>query len=334
MAKTIWQCVTAIICVVVISLTTMSGLNGIAEAKIAAAEKYAEAAQNAGSNVGDNAGSTDTITPDAGTDAVTPDAGTDAVTPDAGTDATTPDAGTTDAATPDAGTEATKPAADAGSKAPSSKADIVACYNSAINKVVSSKAGFKKSRETVMHNLDGGALLKIQLVVDMVNDFLGVGTESWDNKKGEQNNLSKASLTEADLTGATCADNNGIYTITLNLKNGESSAKAGSNSDTSPLQRAGVYAGKGDKKAYDYKNSENIHTAINGVDDCTAESAIEKVTNTKIVAVVDSKTGKLQSLTASWDWYVELTQVKYTIVGIKQAKGNATTTVKLTNVQW
>ena len=326
MKNTIFQCVTAIICVAILSITTMTGINGLAEAKIAAAEKYAESAQNAGA-ITDDTGSSDAVTPDAGTDAVTPDAGTDAVTPDAGTDATTPDAGTTDAATPDAG-------ADAGSKAPSSKADIVACYNSAINKVVDSKAGFKKTRETVMHNLDGGALLKIQLVVDMVNDFLGVGTEPWDNKKGEQKNLSKASLTEADLTGATCVDNNGIYTITLNLKDGNSSANGSGNSDSSPLQRAGVFAGKGDKKAYDYKNSENIHTAINGVENCTAESAIEKVTKTKIVAVVDSKTGKLQSLTASWDWYVELTKVKYTVVSINSAKGNATTTVKLTNVQW
>ena len=312
-------------------MTVLTGFNGLAQAKLAAADKYAEAAQNAGS-ITDDAGSSDAVTPDAGSDAVTPDAdaGTDAETPDADagtTDATTPDAGTTDAATPDAG-------ADAGSKAPSSKADIVACYNSAINKVYDSKAGFKKSRETVMHNLDGGALLKIQLVVDMVNEFLGVGTTQWDNKKGEQKNLSKASLTEADLTNATCVDNNGIYTITLNLKDGNSSANGSGNSDSSPLQRAGIYAGKGDKTAYDYKNSENIHTAINGVENCTAESAIEKVTNTKIVAVVDSKTGKLQSLTASWDWYVELTKVKYTVVSINSAKGNATTTVKLTNVQW
>ena len=326
MKKTIFQCVTAIVCVAILSITTMTGINGLAEAKLAAADKYVESAQNAGAIVDNNAGSSDVVTPDAGSDVVTPDAGTDATTPDAGADATTPDAGT-DATTPDAG-------ADAGSKAPASKAEIVKCYNDAINKVVSAKAGFKKMRETKMHNLDGGALLNIPIVVEMVNDFLGVGTEPWDNKKGEQNNLSKATLTEADLTNATCVDNNGIYTITLNLKDGNSSAKAGSNSDTSPLQRAGIFAGKGDKKAYDYKNSENIHTAINGVENCTAESAIEKVTKAKIVAVVDSKTGKLQSLTASWDWYVELTQVKYTFVGIKQAKGNATTTVKLTNVQW
>ena len=323
MKNTIFQCVTAIICVVAISVTGMMGIGKIAEAKKEAAQIVADAAANGTVN--------NDATPDAGTDA-TPDAGTDA-TPDAGTDAT-PDAGTD--ATPDAGTDATPDAGttDNASKAPSSPAEITAYYNNAINKVVSSKAGFKKSRETVMHNLDGGALLKIQLVVDMVNEFLGVGTTQWDNQKGKQENLSKASLAAGDVTQAACADKNGIYTITMTLKNGNSSANASGNSDTSPLQRAGVYAGKGDKTAYDYKNSENIHTAINGVDDCTAESALEKVTNAKITAVIDSKTGNLQSLTVTWDWYVELANVKYTIVGIKQAKGNATTTVKLTNVQW
>ncbi|MBR3835481.1 MAG: dockerin type I repeat-containing protein [Clostridia bacterium] len=217
---------------------------------------------------------------------------------------------------------------------PSSSAEIINLYNNAVNKAVSSKAGFKKSRVTVLHNLEGGALLKIQLVVDMVNDFLGVGTTQWDNKKGKQDNLSKASLTASDIKHAYCTENNGLYTVTLSLKDGSSSANISGNSDTSPLQRAGVFAGKGDKRAYDYKNSENIYAAINGVDECTAESALEKVTNTKITAVIDSKTGNLQSLTASWDWYVELTNVKYTVVGIKQAKGNATTTVKITDFNY
>lgn len=323
MKKTIWQCVTAIVCVAILSVTTMTGLNGIAEAKIKAAETAASAAQNAGSVSGGDISDSG----DVSTETVDPagDASTDATDP-AG-DATTP--------SDDGATDATTPAGDnAGAKAPSSKADITNYYNAAINKVVSSKAGFKKSRQTVMHNLDGGALLKIQLVVDMVNDFLGVGTTQWDNKKGQQTNLSKASLTEADVAQASCADNNGTYTITLTLKDGESSANGSGNKDTSPLQRSGVFAGKGDKKAYDYKNSENIHTAINGVENCTAESAIEKVTGAKITAVIDSKTGKLQSLTVTWNWYVELTKVKYTVVSINSAKGNATTTVKLTNVQW
>lgn len=333
MKNTIFQCVTAIICVVAISVTGMLGIGKIADAKVEAAKLAAEAAPQASVN-GDV--STDAPTDDPSADVPTDDPSADVPTDDPSADAPAdaPSDAPADAPTdaPSADKPADKPAD--GPKAPSTSAEITAYYNNAINKVISSKAGFKKSRETVMHNLDGGLLLKIPLVVDMVNDFLGVGTTQWDNAKGKQDNLSKASLSAADVKQASCADKNGIYTITLTLKDGNSSANHSTNSDTSPLQKSGVFAGKGDKKAYDYKNSENIHTAINRVEECTAESALEKVTNTKITAVIDSKTGKLQSLTASWDWYVELTQVKYTAVGIKQAKGNATTTVKLTNVQW
>ncbi len=332
MKNTIFQCVTAIICVVAISVTGMLGMGKIADAKIEAAKLAAEAAPQVSGDASDDT-SADVPSDDTSADVPSDDTAADAPADDTATDAPAANDGTTNAPAGDS-KPADKPAADNGPKAPSTTAEITAYYNNAINKVISSKAGFKKLRTTEMHNLDGGALLKIPLVVEMVNDFLGVGSENWDNQKGKQDNLSKASLTAADVKQASCTDKNGIYTITMTLKDGNSSANHSTNSDTSPLQRAGVFAGKGDKKAYDYKNSENIHTAINGVEECTAESAVERVTNTKITAVIDSKTGKLQSLTASWDWYVELTQVKYTVVGIKQAKGNATTTVKLTNVQW
>ena len=212
--------------------------------------------------------------------------------------------------------------------------EITDYYNKAINKVISSKAGFKKDRETVLHSLDGGALLKIQLVVDMVHNFLGVGTTQWDNTKGKQTNLCKASLTADDIKQATCVNNNGIYTITMTLRGSTNSANSSGSYDNSPLLRSGVYAGKGDKIAYDYKNSDNIYTAVNGVDNCKTDSVAENITNAKIIAVIDSKTGNLQSLTVSWDWSVELTNVKYTIVGIKQAKGNATTTVSLYDVRF
>ena len=219
-------------------------------------------------------------------------------------------------------------------KAPTAPAEIVNYYNNALNKVINEKVGYKKARDTKMNSLEGGALLKIQLVVDMVNDFLGVGTTDYENKKGKAEFLSKASLSVNDLTAARCDVIGDVYTITLGLKNGQSQATAAGSSDTSPLQRSGLYVGKGDKKAFDYKNSENIHTAINGVDDCTAESASEQVSNAKIVATINSKTGQMTDLTVSWDWAVQLTKVKYTVVTVKEAKGTATSVVKVSNFQW
>ena len=330
MKKTIWTSITAIICVLLVSLSLKDGVKKIADAKVEAASIAAESAgNNGGMDAGLDAGLDMGGSLDAGTDAgtVTPDAGTDAgtATPDAGT--ATPDAGT---ATPDAGTAA-KPDAN---KAPTAPAEIVNYYNNALNKVINEKAGYKKTRETKMNSLEGGALLKIQLVVDMVNEFLGVGTTNYENKKGKAEFLSKASLSVNDLTAAKCDVNGDVYTITLGLKNGQSQASAAGSSDTSPLQRSGLYVGKGDKIAYDYKSSENIHTAINGVDDCTAESAKEQVTNAKIVATINSKTGQMTGLTVSWDWAVQLTNVKYTFVTVKGADGTATSTVKVSNFQW
>ncbi|MBR5262857.1 MAG: dockerin type I repeat-containing protein [Clostridia bacterium] len=216
----------------------------------------------------------------------------------------------------------------------SSTAEIVSIYNNAVNKMISSKAGFNKTRVTNLHSLDGGALLKIQLVVDMVHHFLGVGTTYWDNHKGQQKYLSNASLTANDIRSASCTNNNGIYTITLYLKNGSSTADKSNSSDTSPLQRSGVFSGNGDFVAYDYKNAETIYTAINSLDNSKADSATEDVTNAVITAVIDSGTGNMQSLTVTWDWYVVLANVKYTVVGIKNAKGNATTTVEITDIQF
>lgn len=332
MKKTIWTSITAIICVVLVSLSLKDGVTKIADAKVEAASIAAESAMNNGGDMGgldaglDMGGSLDAGM-DTGMDAgtATPDAGT--ATPDAGT--ATPDAGT---ATPDAGSNAG--ATDA-KKDPTAPAEVVAYYNNAINKVIAEKAGYKKTRVTDMKKLEGGALLDIPVVVEMVNDFLGVGTTEYENKKGKAEFLSKASLTVADLTGAKNDVSGDTYTITLTLKNGQSQAATGGTpSDNTPLQRSGLYVGKGDKKAFDYKSSENIHTAINGVDNCTAESAKEQVSNAKIVAKINSKTGQMTELTVTWDWSVQLTKVKYLVASVKTADGTASSTVKVSNFQW
>ncbi len=328
MKKTIWTSITAIICVVLVSLSLKDGVTKIADAKVEAASIAAESAMNNGGDMGgldaglDMGGSLDAGM-DTGMDAgtATPDAGT--ATPDAGT--STPDAGT---ATPDAGATDAK-------KDPTAPAEVVAYYNNAINKVIAEKAGYKKTRVTDMKTLEGGKLLEIDLVVEMVNDFLGVGSTDYENKKGKAEFLSKASLTVADLTGAKNEVSGDTYTITLTLKNGQSQAATGGTpSDNTPLQRSGLFVGKGDKKAFDYKSSENIHTAINGVDNCTAESAKEQVTNAKIVAKINSKTGQLTDLTVTWDWAVQLTNIKYTLITVKTANGTASSTVKVSNFQW
>ncbi|MBR4765320.1 MAG: hypothetical protein IK085_01000, partial [Clostridia bacterium] len=102
-------------------------------------------------------------------------------------------------------------------KAPEGKEEILKVYNDAVNKAVDSKAGYSKTRVTNIQSLDGGAVLKIGVVQDTVNNFLGVGTKTYTNNKGKANYMSKASLSASDVSSATCTEKDGKYTIELTV---------------------------------------------------------------------------------------------------------------------
>ena len=334
MKETIIRCVTAVLCVVCLCISTTVGIGKVSDAKVSAAEK-------AGSVISDNTAtpSDDNTTPaDDGTSTDTNVTGDDTVTDptDASGETPTDAAGDNSATQANGANTATTPAANTttGAKVPSSPAEITAYYNTAVNKVISAKAGYTKTRKTDLSSLDGGALLKMQIVVDMVNQFLGVGTTSFTNAKGKAEYLSKASLSASDVKSATCANSNGVYSITLTLKDGASSASASGTSDTSPITKSGLYCGKGDKIAYDYKSSENIYAALNNTDGASVESVKGTTYNTKIVAKIDAKTGNLISLNASFNWKADLTKVKYTVVTINEGHGVASTSVAISGIKW
>lgn len=222
---TIVKCIAAILCAVIIALSVSSAFKDLAEA--VEATPVANVSVSAGTSNSGSSDSTDAVTPDAGTDAVTPDAGTDAgtdaVTPDAGTDATTPDAGT-DATTPDAG-------ANTGSKAPSTKAEIVNYFNTAANNAKKSAKSITKVKEENYQagGINLGSLGMFESVVNnLIESNMGVNEEQSGrvatsaadkNAVYHVENESWASkLTEADIKTATCVENNGVYTITLTVK--------------------------------------------------------------------------------------------------------------------
>ncbi len=216
---------------------------------------------------------------------------------------------------------------------PATTAEIVALYNSAVNKVVDEKAGYKKERTTTIVEMNGGALLKIQLVVDMVNEFLGVGTKEYENSKGKSEYLMKASLKETDLKSATCEKIGENYTVTLSLKNGSSSATSKTKSDSSALARSGLFTGDVADPNYDYLSSGCVYASISGVKDVSVKSIKATNSNINFVAVIDPE-GKLISLTAAYDWTVEMENIKYTIVSVKKADGKAHTAVELSDFKW
>ena len=325
MKKTVIQCVTALLCVIAVAVTSVISVGKISTAKVDAAKAAAANSSTSG----------DPSTDPSANPSADPSAPAD---PSADPSATDPsnaaDHSATDPSNPasPATPSASKPGkSGTASKVPSTAADIAAYYNAAVNKAVNSKAGFSKKRVTSISNLNGGKLMEMKIVVDTVNDFLGVGTTNYKNTKGKVGEISKASLSANDISSPTCKQNGDNYVITMTLKNGTSKANSAGKSDSTALARTGLYSGVGDKKAYDYKNAGNIFDGLNNADGASVESVVENNKNIKITATINSKTGNLVSLHISYDWDVALTKVKYTIVTIKSATGDAKTSVDFTN---
>ena len=327
MKKTVIQCVTALLCVIAVAVTSVISVGKISTAKVDAAKAAASNPSASGEPSADPSADP-SVDPAAPAD---PSADPSATDPSA-TDPSNPASpAATDPASP-ATPSATKPGSSStASKVPSTAADIAAYYNAAVNKAVNSKAGFSKKRTTTLSNLNGGALLKIKLVVDTVNDFLGVGTQNKSYAKGKIGEISKASLTAKDISSPTCKQSGSNYVITMTLKNGTSKASKAGKSDSTALARTGLYSGVGDKKAYDYKNAGNLYDGINNADKASVEAITENNKNIKITATINSKTGNLVSLHVSYDWDVSLTNVKYSVDTISTATGDAKTSVDFTN---
>lgn len=327
MKKTVIQCVTALLCVIAVAVTSVISVGKISTAKVDAAKAAASNPSASGEPSADPSADP-SVDPAAPAD---PSADPSATDPSA-TDPSNPASpAATDPASP-ATPSATKPGkSGTASKVPSTAADIAAYYNAAVNKAVNSKAGFSKKRVTSISNLNGGKLMEMKIVVDTVNDFLGVGTINYKNTKGKVGEISKASLSANDISSPTCKQSGNNYVITMTLKNGTSKASSAGKSDSTALARTGLYSGVGDKKAYDYKNAGNIFDGLNNADGASVESVVENNKNIKISATINSKTGNLVSLHISYNWDVALTKVKYTIVTIKSATGDAKTSVDFTN---
>lgn len=328
MKKTIIQCVTAVLCTALVGLSCSTGITKIADAKKQAAESAPAASSSAAAD--DSAAPADdgTVVPvDDG--AVPADDGTVAPVDD-GT------AAPADDGTASAGDNTAAPAGSTDTKSgvPSTPAEIVNYYNTAMNKVISSKAGYTKKRTTVLGELEGaGPIMKIDVAKQAVYDFLGVGDLTYTNKKGEAKFLSKAALTTADVKDAKCTANGNIYTITLTLADGKSIANDSQKTDNASLKRTGLFVGSDDKSEYDYKSAVNIYMGLKNSEDTDITAVDETTSKTTVTLTVDSTTGKVTSYKASWHWDATLTGVKYLIVKINGI-GHADSSVSISNFQW
>ena len=199
--------------------------------------------------------------------------------------------------------EVTVPAIE---KAPETTEEIIALYNSTINKAYDARVGFNKERYTDNEALNAGFLLKT--FGDLIYSFMGIGAENkytMDVTKGQWESdvphhyLRKSTLTAADVTNAKCTEADGKYTITLDVKPGNSKASKSEKSNNSPIDKCGICVGDADKSYFDHKTAPVIYSAIGEV----LSSAVieESYKNAKVVAVIDGATGNLVSLTVEFD---------------------------------
>ena len=231
-----------------------------------------------------------------------------------------------DASAPDASTTEGTTAAPKIEKAPETKAEIIAVYNNAVNSAFDAKAGFNKERMTDNEKLDAGVALKA--FKGLVYKFMGVGAENkytetvtkgkWDSD-AKRHYLRKSTLTEADVTNATCTANGNQYTIVLNVKGGSSKGSETEKYTNAPIDKCGICVGKEDKGYYDHKTGEVIYDAVAG----TYAGAVieESYKNAKVTAVVDGATGHLVKLTVEFDIAVA--------IDISVGSGTATATTHI-----
>lgn len=299
---TIIKCVTAVLCVIAICITSSVGIGKICDAR-----------KSTGNSNNTNSSSNSEPVTDVNGEPVT-DVNGEPVTDPTAVDPTAVDPTATTAAgeTTKANGNTTN-SQQSGSKMPSSTADIINYYNTATAKVVSSKAGYNKTRVTDNENMEAPGVLRA--FKSLVYKFMGIGAENKYTEDvakgnwGDRAYIFASKLTAADVSGAKCTASGSNYVITLNLKDGSSSANK-SKPETQPtaaLDKCGICVGTTDKGYYDHKTASVIYSAIAG----TYAGAVieESYSKATVTATINSANGQMVSLKVEWNIAVKISEV-------------------------
>lgn len=306
MKKTVVTCVTALLCVIAVCVSSVLGTNKLADAKVESA-KYTPASSalngNGGSTVNDGSGD---ATP--GDPSVTPETPTDPATGEP--DSTASNANNSNASTPSAGGNTSGGSASAkkpASSKPSTQAEILNYFNTSVNKVkTSSKGGVKnyeKNSQAGSFALKGPLKSFSGVINSLVEKNMGV-------KKGDTNRkLSKADmkalfpvenenwsskLTTANISSATLAEKNGKYVITIHVKPDAAS--------TNPTHGAGNHG-----KAFSIVQVSTILDNAGPLKSMLEGNTRIGYYNGKIVATIDPKTGNLTHINYYYVWDLDVT---------------------------
>lgn len=206
--------------------------------------------------------------------------------------------------------------------APAKKADIVKLYNSATAAASSSKPGYSKSVNTVLSNLNMGALAKIGAVRGAVGDFLGEGSASSTVNKGsfDGKSLVKSTLKESDVTAATCtlSSDGKYYELTITIKN-----------ETNPLKSSSALG----RFTKDYKDVDEIKAGLADVG-ASVDSITVNTTKVTVKAKIEVSSNRLVSLEHNIKMNAVMNNVKYSIARVGKATAELETTAKYSNFKY
>ena len=216
------RCVAALLCAVIVCISLNAAFTDLAEAIKKSDSIVPVAGVVSGNNVStdDSTSTDDSISSDVPAD----DTVTDVPADNAGT-AETPDA--TEPSGDTTPTQAPADNKDTGSKAPQTKAEVVAYFNTAVNKV-------KTSAKTVEQKEVTNYLASATTISSGIKSIYNMlGGDEWLDKMLKDNSQGAATytgadikakfpvegetwaskLTAADVSSATCSEKNGVYTI-------------------------------------------------------------------------------------------------------------------------
>ncbi|MBQ6264651.1 MAG: hypothetical protein IJK60_04300 [Clostridia bacterium] len=209
--------------------------------------------------------------------------------------------------------------------------ELLNMYNRSVESMSESAKSFSKKRTVDINRLEGGAVLKIGIVQETVNNFFGVGTKNWSYKNSDEQLIQNASLAIADIKDLNYYEKNGELTVEFMLNNGLSYANSTTSGDITPVAKTGIIT-ENNPNGCDYKSAKNIYDFINGIDGASATNAEVSTENCKVCAVINVKTGKLTGLTVIFDFTADITEVKYTIAKVSTFICSASTEIMYSNI--
>ncbi|MGN0549962.1 MAG: hypothetical protein ACI4IM_10230 [Acutalibacteraceae bacterium] len=309
MKKTVVTCVTAILCVIAVCVSSVLGTSKLADAKVEAA-KYAPSGSvntvSGGASYADNLDSD--VPADVPTDSDVPtDPAADGqdvtdASNSTGSDTDTP------ASSGSTGTSSSSSAtSNKTSSKPSTTAEILNYFNTSVNKVKTSSKGGVKNYEK---NTQAGTFTLTGPFKRLSGVINGLVEKNMGEKKGHTNlKLSKADLktyfpvenetwasklTTSNISSANLTEKNGKYVITIQVKPDAAS--------TNPTHGAGNHG-----KAFSIVQVSTILDNAGPLKSMLDGNVKIGYHNGKIVATIDPKTGNLTHINYYYVWDLDVT---------------------------